>query len=181
MNHSIQFVDPATGVHTNTQEEIRAHVKKSVVGSTNLELALVNFMFMRRMNATGGTNQISNCFNGYLSVLSSLLYVFSCDLYNLISVLLLSISYILSKSYPLKSNLFCIELILKAGVVRFKVEFLDSAPTLYESYAQTTHFLQISAQYILNCGLCGQIIAKKELNCPYLSSRHLRKRSLQIC
>ena len=58
-SHSIQFVDPVTGVHTNTQEGLWAHVKKSVVGSTNLELALVNFMFMRRMNATGGTNQIS--------------------------------------------------------------------------------------------------------------------------
>ncbi|KAL5248209.1 hypothetical protein ACHWQZ_G017402 [Mnemiopsis leidyi] len=48
VNHSIQFVDPDTGVHTNTQEGLWAHVKKSVVGATNLELALVDFMFRRR-------------------------------------------------------------------------------------------------------------------------------------
>ena len=71
VNHSIQFVDPSTGVHINTQEGLWAHVKKSVIGSTNLELALIDFMFRRRMNATGGLNQISNCFNGYLSVLTA--------------------------------------------------------------------------------------------------------------
>lgn len=71
VNHSLQFVDPATGVHTNTQEGLWAHVKKSVVGSTNLELALINFMFQRRLDSTGGTNQISRCFNGYLTVLKA--------------------------------------------------------------------------------------------------------------
>ena len=69
VNHSIQFVDPITGVHTNTQEGLWALVKRSVVGSTDLELALVDFMFRRRFNATGGATQISNCFNGYLLVL----------------------------------------------------------------------------------------------------------------
>ena len=69
VNHSIQFVDPSTGVHTNTQEGLWAHVKKTVIGGTDLELAFVDFMFRRRFNATGGSNQISNCFNGYLSVL----------------------------------------------------------------------------------------------------------------
>ena len=71
VNHSIQFVDPATGVHTNTQEGLWAHVKKSVVGKADLELALVDFMFRRRFHATGGSQQISNCFNGYLSVLKA--------------------------------------------------------------------------------------------------------------
>ena len=51
VNHSLQFV------HTNTQEGLWAHVKRSVVGSTNLELALVDFMFQRQRNATGGVNQ----------------------------------------------------------------------------------------------------------------------------
>ena len=35
----------------------------------------------------------------------------------------------------------------------------------------------ISGQYLLNCGFWGQIIAKNNLNRPYLSSRHLRNRS----
>ena len=69
VNHSIQFVDPTTGVHTNTQEGLWAHVKRSVVGSTDLELLLIDFMFKRRFHATGGPNQIVNCFNAYLSVL----------------------------------------------------------------------------------------------------------------
>ena len=69
VNHSIQFVDPTTGVHTNTQEGLWAHVKKSVVGANDLELALIDFMFRRRFRATGGPQQISKCFNGYLSVL----------------------------------------------------------------------------------------------------------------
>ena len=43
-----------------------------------------------------------------------------------------------------------------------------------------THSLWISAQYLLNCGFCGQIIAKNQLNRPYLSSWHLRNRSPQI-
>ena len=45
-------MDPETGVHTDTQEGLLAHVKKSVVGNTDLELDPVNFMFRRRFNAT---------------------------------------------------------------------------------------------------------------------------------
>ena len=44
--------------------------------------------------------------------------------------------------------------------------------------------LHILYEYQLNtyltCGFCGQIIAKNQLNRPYLSSRHLRNRSPQI-
>ena len=71
VNHSIQFVDPTTGVHTNTQEGFWAHVKQSVVGSTDLELALIDFMLRRQFNATGVLTQIANCFIGYLSVLKA--------------------------------------------------------------------------------------------------------------
>ena len=71
VNHSIQFLDPSTGVHTNTQKGLWAHVKRTVVGSSDLELALINYMFRKRFNATGGLTQITNCFKGYLSVLAS--------------------------------------------------------------------------------------------------------------
>jgi hypothetical protein len=74
VNHSIQFVDPATGsgTHTNSQRGHCAdHVTNFVVRATNLELAPVDFMFKRRFHATGGSQQISNCFNGYLSVLKA--------------------------------------------------------------------------------------------------------------
>ena len=32
--------------------------------------------------------------------------------------------------------------------------------------------LHISAQYLLNCGFCGKIIAKFDHNCPYLSLQY---------
>ena len=38
-------------------------------GANDLELALIDFMFRRRFRATGGSQQISKSFNGYLSVL----------------------------------------------------------------------------------------------------------------
>ena len=72
MNHSIQFVDPIAGVHTNTQKGLWAHVKRSVVEITDLELALqIDFMFRSRFNATGGATQISNYSNVYLPVLKA--------------------------------------------------------------------------------------------------------------
>ena len=64
------FRDPLTGIHTNTQEGLWYHVKKSVLGTKDLELALIDFMFKRRFNATGGPDQIVNCLNGYISVLT---------------------------------------------------------------------------------------------------------------
>ena len=70
VNHTYQFVDPQTGIHTNTQEGLWYHVKKSVIGTRDLELSLIDFMFKRRFNATGGPDQIVNCFNAYISVLA---------------------------------------------------------------------------------------------------------------
>ena len=69
VNHSIQFVDPVTGVHTNTQEGLWHHVKRRMSGSKDLESVLLDFMFRRKFNASAGVNQITNAFNGYLHVL----------------------------------------------------------------------------------------------------------------
>ena len=69
VNHSIQFVDPVTGVHTNTQEVLWHHVKRRMSGSKDLESVLLDFMFRRKFNASAGVNQITNAFNGYLHVL----------------------------------------------------------------------------------------------------------------
>ena len=71
VNHSIQFVDPTTGVHTNTQEGLWHHVKKQMDGSKKLESVLIDFMFRRKFNASAGVTQISNAFNGYVSVLGA--------------------------------------------------------------------------------------------------------------
>ena len=70
VNHTIQFVEPLSGTHTNGQEGLWYHAKKTIVGSRDLELSLIDFMFRRNFQATGGNMQIVNCFNGYLSVLS---------------------------------------------------------------------------------------------------------------
>ena len=70
VNHTYMFRDPLTGIHTNTQEGLWYHVKKSVLGTRDLELALIDFMFKRRFNATGGPDQIVNCLNAYISVLT---------------------------------------------------------------------------------------------------------------
>ena len=71
VNHEVCFVDPLTGVHTNTQEGLWHHVKKRVGnGSMDLDTVLVDFMFRRRFNANAGATAISNTFNGYLTVLA---------------------------------------------------------------------------------------------------------------
>ena len=45
------------------------HVKRTIVGTRNLEMSLIDFMFRRKFHATGGNVQLVNCFNGYISVL----------------------------------------------------------------------------------------------------------------
>ncbi len=72
VNHSLQFVDPATGVHTNTQEGLWHHLKKQCDGSRALDDILFDFMFRRRFNATAGVNQIVNAFNGFISALTAM-------------------------------------------------------------------------------------------------------------
>ena len=71
VNHSIQFVDPQTGVHTNTQEGLWHHVKRQMTGCKNIEDVLIDFMFRRRFNACSGITQIPNAFNGYINALRS--------------------------------------------------------------------------------------------------------------
>ena len=69
-----RWILPGSVVYTDewgAYNRLWAHVKKSVVGKADLELALVDFMFRRRFHATGGSQQISNCFNGYLLVLKA--------------------------------------------------------------------------------------------------------------
>ena len=36
VNHSIQFVEPLSGTHTNTQEGLWYHVKRTIVGTRNI-------------------------------------------------------------------------------------------------------------------------------------------------
>ena len=65
--HSIQFVEPLSGTHTNTQEGLWYHVKRTIVGNgtRNLEMSLIDFMFRKKFHATGGNVQLVNCFNAY--------------------------------------------------------------------------------------------------------------------
>lgn len=71
VNHSIQFVNPQTGVHINTQEGLWHHAKRQMTGCKNLEDVLIDFMFRRRFNASSGITQHANAFNAYLTVLGS--------------------------------------------------------------------------------------------------------------
>ena len=65
MNHDLHFVDPTTGVHTNTIEGTWAHVKK-LRGGKVAEDALVEFIWRRRFDAAGGRDQNTNFLNGLL-------------------------------------------------------------------------------------------------------------------
>ena len=58
VNHDIQFVNPLTGVHTNTQEGLWHNVKKNMDGRKLLENVLVNLMFRRRFNANAEVRYI---------------------------------------------------------------------------------------------------------------------------
>ena len=62
-NHSIQYVNPQTGVQINTQEGLWHHVKRQMIGWKNLEDFLIDFMFRRRFNASSGITQVANSFN----------------------------------------------------------------------------------------------------------------------
>ena len=69
VNHSLNFVDPLTGCHTNTQEGLWHHVKRQMESHQQLESVFIDFMFRRRFQATAGVCQIKNCFDAYLTVL----------------------------------------------------------------------------------------------------------------
>ena len=67
-NHSIQYVNPQTGVQINTHEGLWHHVKRQMTGCKNLEDLLIDFMFRKRFNASSGITQVANSFNVYLTV-----------------------------------------------------------------------------------------------------------------
>lgn len=69
VNHSVNFVDPLTGCHTNTQEGMWHHVKRRMENHQKLENVFIDFMFRRRFEATSGVCQIRKCFDAYISVL----------------------------------------------------------------------------------------------------------------
>lgn len=63
VNHSIEFVNPITGAHINTQEGLWRHAKKTVDGNKYVTDALIEYMWRRRFNATRGVTQIQYAFN----------------------------------------------------------------------------------------------------------------------
>jgi hypothetical protein len=71
VNHTLNFVDPTTGVHTNMQEGLWHHVKRQLDSKQSLEHVFIEFVFRRRFNASTGECQIRNAFNGFLTVLRS--------------------------------------------------------------------------------------------------------------
>lgn len=70
VNHSLHFVDPTSGAHTNTQEGLWAHAKRAAVNRHKIDDAFFDFMFRRRFNASGGVASMPNAFNAYLFALS---------------------------------------------------------------------------------------------------------------
>ena len=70
VNHTLHFVDPLTGVHTNTQEGLWHHLKMSVDSTQKIEDVFFDWMFRRRFHATQGITQFVNAFNGYLTALA---------------------------------------------------------------------------------------------------------------
>ena len=77
-------MEPLSGTHTNTKEGLWYHVKRTIVGTRNLGMSLIDFMFRRKFHATGGNVQLVNCFNGYISV-----YVLNSVLLRYIVILLI--------------------------------------------------------------------------------------------
>ena len=72
VNHDLHFVDPTTGVHTNTlfvcvvyTGAYTIEVKK-LKGEKVAEDALVEFIWRRRFDAAGGRDQNTNFLNGLL-------------------------------------------------------------------------------------------------------------------
>ena len=69
VNHSINFVDPVSGCHTNTQEGLWHHVKRRMDCHQKLENVFIDFMFRRRFEASSGVCQIRKCFDAYVTIL----------------------------------------------------------------------------------------------------------------
>ena len=62
-------MEPLSGTHTNTQEGLWYHVKRTIVGTRNLEMSLIYFMFRRKFHATGGNVQLVNCYTDLIDIL----------------------------------------------------------------------------------------------------------------
>ena len=69
VNHSIQYVNPITGVHINTMEGLWTHCKKHVNGNKYITDSLIDYMWRKRINGTSGTSQIQNTWTAALDCL----------------------------------------------------------------------------------------------------------------
>ena len=71
VNHRRGFVDPQTGVHTNTCEGMWFHAKRQMLrgygrartDSAALETALCEFMWRKKQNLTSSDSSVRRCFN----------------------------------------------------------------------------------------------------------------------
>ena len=71
VNHRRGFIDPATGVHTNTCEGMWYHAKRHTRGghgrprtdSAAMDLALCEFMWLKRFNLTRSDISVRKSFN----------------------------------------------------------------------------------------------------------------------